>query len=250
MLVAMNKIEGKVALVTGGSRGIGAAVALRLAAEGADVVLTYERDKQSAATVAEQIEAAGRRALAVRADSADVAEVAGAVDEAAATFGGLDILVNNAGVFLVGPVEDLGPAEFDRTMAVNVRAPFVASQAAARHMGDGGRIVSIGSNVAERTVFPGFSLYAMSKTALVGMTKGLARDLGPRGITVNLVHPGPTDTDANPADGPHAESIRGLTALGHYATAGDIATTVAFLAGAEARYITGTTISVDGGWAI
>lgn len=250
MLVAMNKIEGKTALVTGGSRGIGAAVALKLAQDGADVVLTYERDKESAAVVVDRIEAQGRRGLAVRADSADVAAVAGAVDEAAAAFGSLDVLVNNAGVFLVGPMEDLGSAEFDRTMAVNVRAPFVASQAAARHMGNGGRIVSIGSNVAERTVFPGFSLYAMSKTALIGMTKGLARDLGPRGITVNLVHPGPTDTDANPADGPNAESIRGLTALGHYATPDDIATTVAFLAYADARYITGTTISVDGGFAV
>ncbi|MGA5133209.1 SDR family NAD(P)-dependent oxidoreductase [Streptomyces olivoreticuli] len=250
MLDGMNKSEGKTALVTGGSRGIGAAVALRLAQEGADVALTYERDEASAAKVVDQIEALGRRGLAIRADSADVAAVTGAVDEAAEIFGRLDILVNNAGVFLVAPVEDLGPAEFDRTMAVNVRAPFVASQAAARHMGDGGRIVSIGSNMAERAVFPGFSLYAMSKTALIGMTKGLARDLGPRGITVNLVHPGPTDTDANPADGPNAESIRGLTALGHYAAPGDIAATVAFLAGADARYITGTTVSVDGGFAV
>lgn len=176
----MNKCEGKVALVTGGSRGIGAAVAMRLAREGADVVLTYERDSESAAGVIDRIRAEGRRGLAIKADSADVAAVTGAVDEAAATFGALDILVNNAGVFLVGPVEDLGRAEFDRSMAVNVRAPFFASQAAARYMGAGGRIVSIGSNVAERTVFPGFSLYAMGKTALVGMTKGLARDLGPR----------------------------------------------------------------------
>ena len=171
---AMQTIESKVALVTGGSRGIGAAVALKLAEDGADVVLTYERDKESAAVVVAQVEALGRRALAVQADSADVAALTGAVDEAAATLGGLDILVNNAGVFLVGPIEDLGPVEFDRTIAVNVRAPFVASQAAARHMREGGRIVSIGSNVAERTVFPGFSLYALSKTALIGMTKGLA----------------------------------------------------------------------------
>ncbi|MHA6762585.1 SDR family NAD(P)-dependent oxidoreductase [Streptacidiphilus sp. PAMC 29251] len=246
----MDKNEGKVALVTGGSRGIGAAVAVRLAREGADVVLTYERDAKSAAKVVDQIRAEGRRALAIKADSADVAAVTGAVDEAAAAFGTLDILVNNAGVFLVGSAEDLGPAEFDRTMAVNVRAPFIASQVAARYMGDGGRIVSIGSNVAERTVFPGFSLYAMSKTALIGMTKGLARDLGPRGITVNLVHPGPTDTDANPADGPDADMISGLTALGHYADPDDIAATVAYLTSTDARYITGTTISVDGGFAI
>lgn len=246
----MNRSEGKVALVTGGSRGIGAAVAMRLAREGADVVLTYERDSVSAATVVDQIKAEGRRGLAIKADSADVAAVIGAVDEAAETFGALDILVNNAAVFLIGPAEDLGPAEFDRTMAVNVRAPFVASQAAARYMGDGGHIVSIGSNIAERTAFPGFSLYAMSKTALIGMTKGLARDLGPRGITVNLVHPGPTDTDINPADGPNADTIRSLTALGFYASPDDIAATVAYLTSIDARYITGTTISVDGGFAI
>ena len=246
----MNKSEGKVALVTGGGRGIGAAVAMRLARDGADVVLTYERDSESAAKMVDQIKAEGRRGLAIKADSADVAAVTGAVDEAAATFGALDILVNNAAVYLIGPTEDLGPAEFDRTMAVNVRAPYVASRAAARYMGDGGRIVSIGSNMAERTAFPGFSLYAMSKTALVGMTKGLARDLGPRGITVNLVHPGPTDTDANPADGPNAEVIRGFTVRGRYAGPDDIAATVAHLTSADAHYITGTTVSVDGGFTI
>jgi 3-oxoacyl-[acyl-carrier protein] reductase len=246
----MNKIEGKVALVTGGSRGIGAAVAVRLAREGADVVLTYLRDKENAASVVARVEAEGRRGLALQADSADVDAVTGAVDEAVAAFGGLDVLVNNAGVFLVGPVEDLGPAEFDRTMAVNVRAPYVASRAAARHLRDGGRIISIGSNVAERVVFPGFSLYAMSKTALVGLTKGLARELGPRGITVNLVHPGPTDTDANPADGPNADTIRGLTPVGRYAAADDIAATVAHLAGPESWFTTGATIAVDGGFSV
>ncbi|MFD7115660.1 SDR family NAD(P)-dependent oxidoreductase [Streptomyces sp. NPDC056652] len=246
----MNTSEGKVALVTGGSRGIGAAVAMRLAREGADVVLTYERDAESAAMVVDQIKAEGRRGLAIKADSADVNAVTGAVDETAGTFGALDILVNNAGVFLVGPAEDFGPAEFDRTMAVNVRAPFIASRAAARYMGDGGRVVSIGSNIAERAAFPGFSLYAMSKTALIGMTKGLARDLGPRGITVNLVHPGPTDTDANPADGPNADAIRGLTALGQYAEPDDIAATVTYLTSTDAHYITGTSISVDGGFTI
>ncbi|MFC9650468.1 SDR family NAD(P)-dependent oxidoreductase [Streptomyces sp. NPDC056937] len=246
----MNTSEGKVALVTGGSRGIGAAVAMRLAREGADVVLTYERDAESAAKVVDQIKAEGRRGLAIKADSADVNAVTGAVDETAGAFGALDILVNNAGVFLVGPAEDFGPAEFDRTMAVNVRAPFIASRAAARYMGDGGRVVSIGSNIAERAAFPGFSLYAMSKTALIGMTKGLARDLGPRGITVNLVHPGPTDTDANPADGPNADAIRGLTALGQYAEPDDIAATVTYLTSTDAHYITGTSISVDGGFTI
>ncbi|WP_320773584.1 SDR family NAD(P)-dependent oxidoreductase [Streptomyces sp. CRN 30] len=163
-------------------------------------------------------------------------------------FGRLDILVNNAGVFLVGPLEELGAEAVDRTLAVNVRAPFVASQAAARHMGRGGRIISIGSNVAERAVFPGLALYSMSKTALTGMTKGLARELGPRGITVNLVVPGPTDTETNPADGPTSEMIAGFTAVGRYAEAAEIAGTVAHLASADGSYITGASICVDGGF--
>lgn len=163
MLVFMNRLQGNVALITGGSRGIGAAVALRLAEEGADVVLTYENSAERAADVVAQIKAGGRRALAIQADSAIPEALTAAVDEAAATFGRLDILVNNAGVFLVGPLEDLGPAEVDRTLAVNVRAPFAASQAAARHMGQGGRIISIGSNVGERAVFPGLALYSMAR---------------------------------------------------------------------------------------
>ncbi|MFF5899598.1 SDR family NAD(P)-dependent oxidoreductase [Streptomyces argenteolus] len=244
----MKRLEGNVALITGGSRGIGAAVAVRLAEEGADVVLTYENNAERAEQVVERIKESGRRASAVRADSADPEALVAAVDEAAAMFGGLDILVNNAGVFLVGPLEDLGPAEIDRTLAVNVRAPFAASQAAARHMKRGGRIISIGSNVAERAVFPGLALYSMSKTALAGMTKGLARELGPRGVTVNLVHPGPTDTETNPADGPNAEVISGFTAVGRYAEPAEIAATVAHLASADGAYITGASISVDGGF--
>ncbi|MFD6998995.1 SDR family NAD(P)-dependent oxidoreductase [Streptomyces mirabilis] len=244
----MNRLEGNVALITGGSRGIGAAVALRLAEEGAHLVLTYEKNAERAGEVVEQIKARGPRALAIQADSAVPEALTAAVDEAAATFGRLDILVNNAGVFLVGALEDLGSAEIDRTLAVNVRAPFAASQAAVRHMDQGGRIISIGSNVAERAVLPGLALYSMSKTALVGMTKGLARELGPRGITVNLVHPGPTDTDANPADGPNAEMIVGFTAVGRYAEAAEIAATVAHLASADGAYITGASIHVDGGF--
>ncbi|WP_087930240.1 SDR family NAD(P)-dependent oxidoreductase [Streptomyces albireticuli] len=242
------RLQGKVALVTGGSRGIGAAIAARLAEEGADVALTYANGGEDAASVAAGIRGLGRRALAIRADSGDVAAVTGAVEETAATLGGLDILVNNAGLFVVGTVEDLGPEEFDRALAVNVRAPYLAARAAVRHMTDGGRIISIGSNIAGRTVFSGLTLYALTKTALVGMTKGLARDLGPRGITANVVHPGPTDTDANPADGPGAETIRGFTALGHYAAPEDIAATVAHLAGDDGRYITGAMIEVDGGF--
>ncbi|MGW4156201.1 SDR family NAD(P)-dependent oxidoreductase [Micromonospora chersina] len=241
-------LDGKVALVTGGSRGIGAAVALRLAREGADVALTYERRADRAAELVEQIKAVGRRALAVPADSADPAAARGAVDRVAGEFGRLDVLVNNAGVFLTGPVTELGPDEVERTIAVNVRAPFVFAQAAVGHLGEGGRIVNIGSNVAERAVFPGLALYSMSKTALLGLTRGLARELGGRGITVNLVNPGPTDTDANPADGPNADAIRGFTALGRYAAPAEIAAVVAFLAGPDGGYVTGATINADGGF--
>ncbi|MFG3423556.1 SDR family NAD(P)-dependent oxidoreductase [Micromonospora sp. NPDC049460] len=244
----MTTLNGKVALVTGGTRGIGAAVALRLAQDGADVAITYEHSTDRAAVVVKQVEALGRRALAVRADSADPAAVRDAVDRTAAELGRLDILVNNAGVFLVGPVTELGDDEVERTLAVNVRAPFLAAQAAARHLTEGGRIINIGSNVGERAVFPGLSLYSMSKTALVGLTRGLARELGPRGITANLVNPGPTDTDANPADGPNAAAIAGFTALGRYAAPADIAATVAHLAGPEAGYVTGAVVNVDGGF--
>lgn len=243
-------LDGKVALVTGGGRGIGAAVALRLAREGAEVALTFQHDHRRAADVVAQIEAAGGRAVAWRVDSADPAAVTAAVDRVATELGRLDVLVNNAGTFLLGPFGELGSDEFDRTVAVNVRAPFVASQAAVRHLPAGGRIITIGSNVAERVVFPGFSLYSMSKTALIGLTKALGRELGPRAITVNLVNPGATNTDANPADGPNAATINGFTALGHFADPADIAAAVAFLAGPDGRYITGATVNVDGGFTI
>ncbi|MFF5225386.1 SDR family NAD(P)-dependent oxidoreductase [Dactylosporangium sp. NPDC000521] len=245
-----NTLEGKVALVTGGGRGIGAAVVRRLAAQGADVAFTFQHDERRAKETTEAVAAAGRRAVAIQADSADPAAVAGAVDRTAAELGRLDILVNNAGAFLLGPLEELGLAAFEETVAVNVRAPFVASQAAVRHMAAGGRIINIGSNTAERLVFPGFSLYAMSKTALIGLTKSLGRELGPRAITVNLVNPGATDTELNPADGPNAATINGFTALGHYADPADVAATVAFLAGPDSRYITGATVNVDGGFTI
>jgi 3-oxoacyl-[acyl-carrier protein] reductase len=241
-------LDGKVALITGGGRGIGAAVALKLAEMGADVTLTFHENKEQADAVAEQIRRSGQQATAVRADCADPAAVVAAVETVAAERGRLDILVNNAGSFLVGPMEQLGLDDFEQTVAVNIRAPFIASQAAVRHMPAGGRVINIGSNMGERAVFPGFSLYAMSKTALIGLTKALGRELGPRAITVNLVNPGPTNTDANPADGPNADAIRGITALGHYAEPADIAAAVAFLAGPEARYITGATVNVDGGF--
>ncbi|WP_026412156.1 SDR family NAD(P)-dependent oxidoreductase [Actinomadura oligospora] len=243
-----NEIENKVALVTGGSRGIGAAVAVRLAEAGADVAFTYQSNDEAAGKVVEKIKQTGRRALAIRADGADAAAVVAAVDETAETFGRFDILVNNAAAFIVAPVDQIGADQLEQTIALNIRAPFVAAQAAVRHMADGGRIVSVGSNVAEHTPFPGFSLYAMSKTALTGMTKGLARDLGPRGITVNVVHPGPTDTDLNPADGENAPTFAGFTALNRYAAPDEIAATVVHLAGPGGAYVTGTTISVDGGF--
>jgi len=243
-------LDGRVALVTGGSRGIGAAVAVRLAEDGADVVVTYRRDAEAAAAVVDRIRAAGRRGLAIRADSADPDAVSSAVHRTAEEFGRLDILVNNAGAFLVASLEELGAAEFEQTVAVNVRAPFVAAKAAAGYMTDGGRIISIGSNVAGRVPFSGFALYSMSKTALIGLTKGLGRELGARGITVNLVNPGPTDTDASPADGPFADTVRGFTAVGRYAEAAEIAAAVAWVAGPGSAYVTGASIDVDGGFTI
>ncbi|MEU8217101.1 3-oxoacyl-ACP reductase family protein [Micromonospora taraxaci] len=245
-----NALDGKVALVTGGGRGIGAAVALRLAEEGADVALTFQQNQRRADGVVDQIKAVGRRAVAMQADSSDPAAVVGAVDRVVGELGRLDILVNNAGAFLLGPLEQLSLEEFEQTVAVNVRAPFVAAQAAVRHMRAGGRVINIGSNAAERAVFPGFALYAMSKTALIGLTKALGRELGGRAITVNLVNPGATDTELNPADGPSADTINGFTALGHFAQPSDVAATVAFLAGPGGRYITGATVNVDGGFTI
>ncbi|MFE4534384.1 SDR family NAD(P)-dependent oxidoreductase [Streptomyces scopuliridis] len=242
-------LAGKVAFVTGGSRGIGEAVALRLADDGADVALTYQHSAERATEVVDRIKALGRRALAVRADSADAEAVRDAVDQAAAEFGRLDILVNNAGVGAIGPVGDLSLEDVDRVLSVNVRAPFLTCQAALRHMSEDGRIVMIGSCMAERAAFPGGTLYATSKTALTGLTKALARELGPRGITANLIHPGPVDTDMNPADGPGADMQRGFTALGRYGQPSDIAATVAHLAGDGGRYVTGAAIAVDGGFA-
>lgn len=245
----MAELAGKVALVTGGSRGIGAAIARRLARDGADVALTYVSTPDKARAVVAEIEARGRRGLAIQADSADPDAVTHAVERAAGELGRLDILVNNAGVYPFGPLEDVGVEEIDRTLAIHVRAAFVAAQAAARHMSAGGRIISIGTCFAERVPYPGLSLYAMSKSALTGLTKGLARDLGERGITANVVHPGNTNTDMNPADGPDAVTERPYIALGHYAEPDDIAGTVAHLAGPDGRYITGAAIAVDGGYA-
>ncbi|GJF32125.1 3-oxoacyl-ACP reductase [Kitasatospora sp. NE20-6] len=243
------KLAGKVALVTGGSRGIGAAVALRLAEDGADVALTYRGGAERAEAVAARIRAMGRRGWAVRADSADPQEVGAVVDAVAERFGRLDILVNNAGVGVLGPIGDITPEDVDRVLAVNVRAPFLFAQAASGRLADDGRIITIGSCIAKRVAFPGASLYSASKAAAIGLTKALARELGPRGITANVIHPGPIDTDMNPADGPSAGFQASLTALGTFGRATDIAATVAHLAGADGRYITAAEIAVDGGFA-
>jgi 3-oxoacyl-[acyl-carrier protein] reductase len=238
-----------VALVTGGSRGIGAAIAQRLAHEGAAVAFTYVTAAGQAQAVAKQIDADGGRVLVIQADNADPAAVTGAVEQTVREFGRLDILVNNAGIIIGGPLEEMTIEQADRLWAVDVRAVFAATQAAARHMSDGGRIITIGSALAERVPVPGLTLYTMVKSALTGLTKGLARDLGPRGITATVVHGGLIDTDMNPADGPAAAFLSTVPALGHYGTAGDIAATVAHLAGDGGRYVTGTAITVDGGFA-
>ncbi|MBU9420431.1 SDR family NAD(P)-dependent oxidoreductase [Burkholderia multivorans] len=243
----MNRLQGKRVLVTGGSRGIGAAIAKRLAADGADVAITYEKSAERAQAVVAEIETLGRRAVAIQADGADPAAVRAAVDRAADTLGGLDILVNNAGIFRAGSLDALTLDDIDATLNVNVRAVIVASQAAARHLGEGGSIVSTGSCLATRVPDAGMSLYAASKAALIGWTQGLARDLGPRGITVNIVHPGSTDTDMNPADGEHADAQLARMAIPRYGKADDVAALVAFVVGPEGRSINGTGLTIDGG---
>ncbi|MGW2667865.1 SDR family NAD(P)-dependent oxidoreductase [Streptomyces sp. NPDC001272] len=241
--------DDKVALVTGGSRGIGAATALRLAADGFDIALTYVSGDGAATEVAGKVEALGRRALAVRADAGSADGPRTAVEETVRALGRLDVLVNNAGVGVLGPIGTLAAPDVDRVLAVNVRGAFLAAQAAAQHMGPGGRIVTVGSCMVQRVPGPGGTLYALSKAAMTGLTRALARELGDRGITANLVHPGPTDTDMNPADGPYADAQRSLTALGRYGTPQEVAALVSFLAGPDAAYVTGAEFSVDGGHA-
>lgn len=243
----MIDLSGKRALVSGGSRGIGAAIAQTLAEAGADVAFTYQASAERAEAVADAIAKTGRRAVAIRADSADPDAIARAVEETVAALGGLDILVNSAAVGHSGPVAELDLDAFQRLMDVNVRAPVLFAKAAIPHLGEGGRIVTIGSGLAERVPFPGVTAYAMSKAALTAFTRGLSRELGPRGVTVNLVQPGSTDTESNPADGPAAEAQRSLTPLGRYAEPREIAAAVAFLASPAAGVITGATLTADAG---
>jgi 3-oxoacyl-[acyl-carrier protein] reductase len=240
-------LTGKRALVTGASRGIGAAIAKALAEEGADVAITYEKSAERAAEVVAAIKATGRRGVAIQADSADVAAIKASVERTVAELGGLDILVNNAGILRVGELKEISLADIDALLDVNVRAQIVASKAALSHLGKGGRIITIGSYFADRVPASVLSVYAATKSALTAFTKGLARELGPKAITVNIVQPGSIDTDMNPGHGPFGDTLRGFMALGHYGAPEDIADAVTFLASAKAKYITGSTLTVDGG---
>jgi 3-oxoacyl-[acyl-carrier protein] reductase len=240
-------LEGKVALVTGGSRGIGAAIAKRLAADGANVAITYTKGADAAASVVKEIERAGRKAIAIQADAADADAVKAAVEKIVTTFGRLDILVNNAGTAVPKSFEETTLEELDRLIAINIRGVFVATQAALKHMKSGGRIISIGSAVGERALTPGLVPYSATKGAVKMFTQGLSREVASRGITVNNVQPGPIDTDTNPATGEWAVPQKAFTALGRYGHVDEVAALVAFVAGPESSYITGANLNVDGG---
>jgi 3-oxoacyl-[acyl-carrier protein] reductase len=246
----MPKLSGKVALVTGGSRGIGAAIARRLAAEGADVAITYAANRASADGTVAALAAVGVRGLAIQADAGDPEAAAGAVRRAAEALGGLDILVHSAGVAGVAPLPATDIAEYRRQFEVNVDGVLAATRAAVEHLRDGGRIVVVGSIDAHAMPFAGFAIYGAGKAAVAALARGWARDLGPRGILVNVIQPGPVDTDMNPADGPSADMLRPLTALGRYARPEEIAALAAFLASGETSFITGATIDIDGGMSI
>jgi 3-oxoacyl-[acyl-carrier protein] reductase len=240
-------LEGKIALITGGSRGIGAAIAKRLAADGANVAITYTKGADAAASVVKEIERAGRKAIAIQADAADAEAVRAAVEKTVTTFGQLDILVNNAGTAVPKRFEETTLEELDRLMDINVRGVFVATQAALKHMKSGGRIISIGSAVGERALTPGLVPYSATKGAVKMFTQGLSREVASRGITVNNVQPGPIDTDTNPATGEWAVPQKAFTALGRYGHVDEVAALVAFVAGPESSYMTGANLNVDGG---
>jgi 3-oxoacyl-[acyl-carrier protein] reductase len=240
-------LEGKVALITGGSRGIGAAIAKRLASDGANVTITYTKGADAAESVVKEIERAGRKAIAIQADAADADAVKAAVEKTVTTFGRLDILVNNAGTAVPKRFEETTLEELDRLIAINIRGVFVATQAALKHMKSGGRIISIGSAVGERALTPGLVPYSATKGAVKMFTQGLSREVASRGITVNNVQPGPIDTDTNPATGEWAVPQKAFTALGRYGHVDEVAALVAFVAGPESSYMTGANLNVDGG---
>ena len=244
----MTDLTGKRALVTGGSRGIGAAIALALAENGADVAISYEHAADRARNIVGQVEAKGRRVIAIQADGADPEAIKRLVDEAAGCLGGIDILVNNAGTFRHGNIAELSLDDIDTLLHVNIRGTVLTTQAVIPHLGSGGRIVTIGSNLAERVPFPGLALYALTKSAHHGFTRGLARELGPSDITVNLVQPGPIDTELNPANGDSADLNRSMVALGRYGTTEELAAVVVFLASPAASYVTGSIMTADGGF--
>ena len=240
-------LEGKVALVTGGSRGIGAAIAKRLAADGARVAITYAKDATSASAVVKAIESAGGKAVAIQADAAAAEAVKAAVEEAVGALGKLDILVNNAGTAIPKPFVDTTLEEMDHVINLNIRGVFVTTQAALKHMNDNGRIIMIGSCVGERNLTPGLAAYAATKGAVKMFTQSLSREVGSRGITVNNVQPGPIDTDLNPASGDWATPQKAVTALNRYGHVDEVAALVAFVASPESAYVTGANLTVDGG---
>ena len=243
----MASLTGKTALVTGGSRGIGAGIARRLAADGARVAITFTKGAEAAAAVVDDIERAGGRAVAIQADAIDAQAVAAAVERTVSIYGQLDVLVNNAGTAIPKPFEEATLEELDRVIDLNVRGTMIATHAALKHMQDGGRIIMIGSCVGERDMTPGLAAYAATKGAIKMFTQGLSREVGPRAITVNNVQPGPIDTDLNPAAGDWATPQIALTALKRYGHVEDVAAMVAVVAGPEASYITGASLTVDGG---
>lgn len=247
-VAANTDLTGMRALVTGASRGIGAGIALALADKGADVVITYLKSHEKAAEVVKTIEAKGRRAVSVQADSGDPAAVSRSVEETVRSLGGIDILVNNVGISRSAPLAEMSFTDIQDLLNVNARSAVLASQAAIPHLREGGRIITIGSCLAERVPYPNLTVYSMSKSALLAFNRGLARELGPQGITVNLVQPGPIDTDQNPADGAWAEPNRRLTSLGRYGVAADIAAAVTFLASPAASFATGSVMTVDAGF--